>query len=109
MTDADKENLAAGAMSAGVDLTAPTVETVNAKVSELIQHIEQLRLSTETSHLLDYARSAATNVAHYVVEHLKMIESQAKAEIAAVEAKLDERMTSTDVAAAGAATSAIAG
>ncbi|OSJ32547.1 hypothetical protein BSZ19_18525 [Bradyrhizobium japonicum] len=48
------------------------------------------------------ARSALKSALQYVEQHFADLEAKAKAEVSVVEANLEEPMTSTDAAAAGA-------
>lgn len=107
---------AAGALSAGIDLTvpAPVMSDIKATAGELLQHIEDVHLSTEASTWLDNARAALASAVQYIESHFAAFEeklksefstaeAEVKTEVAAAEAKVGDTASSIAAAAAGAA------
>ncbi len=68
----DTENLAAGALSACVDLIVPppTMSDIRATAAELLAHIEDIHMSTESSLWLKNARAAVGSALQYIESHL---------------------------------------
>src|SRR3954454_6513314 len=95
------ETTEAGALSAGVDLSVPppTMSDIRATAAELLAHIEDIHMSTEGSLLLKNARSAVVSAVQYIESHLAECAMKARGEVAAVEARLEEPLSSTDAAA----------
>ncbi|EIG62905.1 hypothetical protein [Bradyrhizobium sp. WSM1253] len=99
----DTENLAAGALSAGIDLIVPppTMSDIKATAAELLAHIEDIHMSTEGSLWLKNARANVRAVLLCIDSHLAEFEEKAKAEVAKIEAKLDEPPSKADAVALG--------
>jgi hypothetical protein len=98
------DTTASGALDAAGLPTATPLADIKAMATELDAHIDAHDIGETASTWLASAREALRCAVKYVEGHFAELETKAKAELASIEAKLDEPMTSTDVAAAGAAT-----
>lgn len=101
------ETETARALSAGIDTEARPFSDIKAMAEEILAHIDLHDAGETASVWLANARSALKSAVQYVEGHFADLAAKAEAEIAAAEAKLDKPMTSTDAAAAGAATASI--
>jgi len=69
--------------AAGIDLPAnePGIaDNLNAMIQHVVLEVEEKARRAESTYLLDFARSAATNVPYNVEAHIKMLEAEAKAD-----------------------------
>ncbi|WP_368507821.1 hypothetical protein [Bradyrhizobium lupini] len=74
----DTENLAAGALSAGIDLIVPppTMSDIKATAAELLAHIDNIHMSTEGSLWLKNARANVRAVLLCIDSHLAEFEEK---------------------------------